>query len=109
MPKKKRVRKPARNPRPSHRNRLLVESPARILRRLEEMGADEESKLAMIQWPYRVEDGPPISIKVISDEQGIPPLEVADGLVAMEDANLLLWQPPEQKYWMLQPDPNAAT
>ena len=34
-------------------------------------------------------------------------LDAARSCVTMEDANMMLWQPGENRYWLLVPDPNA--
>lgn len=92
---------------------MLPNSPARSLVFLhDEGGADEEAMDVLGGWPYRVlladNTGKTTTLEQVAAEAGVSVLEAARNQLALEEANLLLWQPVEGAYWMLAPDPKAT-
>ena len=103
-------RKQARRGGPSGRSTVrdaLPQSPARTLLELEATGAPEGAKRVITQRLYQIEDGPNINLALVAAETNTSVLDAARNCVTMEDANMMLWQPGENRYWLLAPDPNA--
>jgi hypothetical protein len=85
----------------------LLQSPARTLLELEATGAPEGAKRVIAQRLYQIEDGPNINLALVAAETNASVLDAARSCVTMEDANMMLWQPGENRYWLLVSDPNA--
>jgi len=108
MPKQK--KKQSRRGRPTGRSTVLdalPQSPARTLLELEATGAPEGARRAIAQRLYQIEDGPNINLALVAAETNTSVLDAARNCVTMEDANTMLWQPDENRYWLLAPDPDA--
>jgi hypothetical protein len=84
----------------------LPQSPARTLLELEATDAPEGAKRGITQWLYQIEDGPNINLALVAAETNTSVLDAARNCVTMEDANMMLWQPGENRYWLLGPDPD---
>ena len=100
----------SRRGRPTGRSTVrdaLPQSPARTLLELEATGAPEGAKRTITQWLYQIEDGPNINLALVAAETNTSVLDAARNCVTMEDANMMLWQPGENRYWLLAPDPNT--
>jgi hypothetical protein len=107
MPKRN---KQSRRSRPTGRSTVrdtLPESPARTLLELEATGAPEGAKRAITQRLYQIEDGPNINLALVAAETNTSVLDAARSCVTMEDANMMLWQPAENRYWLLAPESDA--
>jgi len=105
-------KKPSRRGRSTGRSTVqdvLPQSPARTLLELEAAGAPEGAKRVMTQRLYQIEDGPNINLALVAAETNTSVLDAARSCVTMEDADMMLWQPDENRYWLLAPDPNAES
>jgi hypothetical protein len=103
-------KKQSRRGRPTGRSTVrdaLPQSPARTLLELEATGAPEGVKRAISQRLYQIEDGPNINLALVAAETNTSVLDAARSCVTMEDANMMLWQPGENRYWLLMHEPNA--
>jgi hypothetical protein len=103
-------KKQSRRSRPTGRSTVrdtLPHSPARTLLELEATGAAEGTKRGITQWLYQIEDGPNINLALVAAETNASVLDAARSCVTMEDTNMMLWQPGENRYWLLAPDPDA--
>jgi len=103
-------KKQSRRGRPTGRSTVrdaLPQSPARTLLELEATGAPEGAKRAITQWLYQIEDGPNINLALVAAEANTSVLDAAGNCVRMEDAEMMSWQPGENRYWLLAPDSGA--
>jgi len=107
MPKRKKQSRRGRATDRSTVRDALPQSPARTLLELESTGAPEGAKRVITQRLYQIEDGPNINLALVAAETNTSVLDAARNCVTMEDANMMLWQPGENRYWLLAPDPDA--
>ncbi len=104
--KKKKSRGDPRKQRDNEYFPLLL-GPARTLLKVLEQPNPEELSAFLADWPFSMDTadarGRATSLRQLATEavQGI--VGAAEGIVALEDANLLLWQETENAYWMLVP------